>query len=507
MKVSLVGAGPGDPGLITVRGLDLVRQADVIIYDALANPSLLGEARPDAKLVYVGKIADQHSLPQDQINDLLVKTAREGKNVVRLKGGDPYIFGRGGEEAEFLASHGIPFEEVPGVSSAIAAPAYAGIPLTHRDYTSGVTILTGHEKYPQFSHDWQALAHGAATLVIVMGVKNLGEITANLIQGGLDASTSAAIIYKGTTPLQRVLIATLGTLAEEAQAQGFQNPSVVVVGKVVSLAPTLAWFSKKPLFGKKIVVTRAREQASQLARALEEQGASVIECPTIAIKPLNDYAAVDAAIQNIRSYGWIFFTSVNGVKYFWQRLEKAGLDSRSLCHAKVVAIGPATMDALRSHGVMPDFMPTSYVAEEVANQLVGQEGPPLAGVKALIPRAASAREVLPAELEAADMSVDVVPVYETVAGEGCGAKVADMLKAGQIDCVTFGSSSTVGNFLKIVPPQDLKQHPETALAAIGPVTAATLKENGLPCQIMPRDYTIPALVQAIVTYYQQDKAR
>lgn len=507
MKVSLVGAGPGDPGLITVRGKELIAEADVIVYDALANPLFLAGAKPEAELIYVGKISDQHSLPQDQINETLAQKASEGKKVVRLKGGDPYVFGRGGEEAEFLVARGVEFEEVPGVTSGIAAPAYAGVPLTHRDLASSFTILTGHEKYKAegSAHNWKALAQSGSTLVIVMGMANLGEIVENLVGAGLDANTPAAIIYRGTTPMQRAVYAELGKLESAAKEAGLSSPSIIVIGKVVSLHEKLDWRSSLPLLGKTIIVTRAREQASELARGLEKLGAAIIECPAIKIEPLMDYSRADAAIRNIAEYQWIIFTSANGVKYFWQRLNSEGLDSRALWRAKVVAIGPGTADALSAKGVIADFMPTSFVAEEVANQLIGQEGAALANQKALIPRAAKARSVLPDELSAADMIVDVVPVYETVAGEGCGEDIARLVREGRVDCATFGSSSSVANFLDIVPAETLKAASGLALAAIGPITAQTLSDKGLRATIQPEQYSIPALIEAIAQYYSGNK--
>lgn len=341
MKVYLLGAGPGDPGLLTLKARDALAAADVVVYDALANDSLLGHARPDAELIYVGKVAGNHALPQHEINALLVRKAKEGNIVARLKGGDPYIFGRGGEEAEELLAAGVPFEEVPGISSTIAAPAYAGIPLTHRDFASSVTIITGHENpdKPGSVHNWQALARSASTLVFVMGMKNLPDIARNLLDAGLDPRTPAALIYRGTTPRQRSLVATLRELPQAAVDAHFTNPSVIVVGKVASLHDKLNWFEQKPLLGKSIVVTRAREQASSLARSLSGLGAEVIQCPTIEIRALPDYAELDAAVARLADYGWLIFTSVNGVRHFWQRLEAAGKDSRALGACKVAAIG------------------------------------------------------------------------------------------------------------------------------------------------------------------------
>jgi len=349
MKVYLIGAGPGDAGLLTLKGRDALACADVVVYDALANDSLLGHARPDAERIYVGKVAGNHALPQHEINALLVRKAKEGKVVARLKGGDPYIFGRGGEEAEELLAAGVPFEEVPGISSTIAAPAYAGIPLTHRNFASSVTIITGHENpdKPGSVHNWKALAASASTLVFVMGMKNLPDIARHLLDAGMDPDTPAALVYRGTTPYQRSLVATISTLPQAAVDNKFSNPSVIVVGKVCSLHDQLGWFEQRPLYGRSIVVTRAREQASGLAQSLTELGANVIQCPTIEISPLADYSELDAAVARLAEYGWIIFTSVNGVRHFWKRLAACGRDSRAIGRCKVAAIGPATADALR----------------------------------------------------------------------------------------------------------------------------------------------------------------
>lgn len=501
MKVYLIGAGPGDPGLFTLKGRDCLAAADVVIYDALANDALLAYARKDAELIYVGKVAGNHALPQDGINRLLVEKAREGKVVARLKGGDPYIFGRGGEEAEALLEAGIPFEEVPGISSTIAAPAYAGIPLTHRNFASSVTIITGHENpdKPGSVHNWQALAQSASTLVFVMGMKNLPDIARNLLAAGMDPATPAALVYRGTTPRQRSLVATLASLPQAAVEQGFSNPSVIVVGKVCSLRDQLGWFEQRPLFGRSVVVTRAREQASGLAQELVQLGADVIQCPTIEISPLPDYAELDAAIGRLSEYAWLIFTSVNGVRWFWKRLEAAGKDSRALGLCRVAAIGPATAEALEARGIHPDFIPERYVAEGVVEGLLARGK--VDGVRMLLPRAAKAREVLPDELRKAGARVDVISAYETIPAAARKDEVLERMQAGTLDCVTFGSSSTVENFLSLIPAETLRAHPEVRLAAIGPVTAKTLEAHGLPCHIMPEEYTIPALVQALVSHY------
>lgn len=504
MKVTLVGAGPGDPGLLTLRGKNALANADVVVYDALANDALLAHAKAGAELIYVGKVAGDHALPQDEINELLALKALEngGQNVARLKGGDPYIFGRGGEEAFYLQSRGIPFEEIPGVSSAIAAPAYAGIPLTHRGYVSSLTILTGHEAIKEKSSlNWRALAESGSTLVIVMGVKNLPDIAAKLIAAGMAPDTPAAIIYKGATPEQKSLRATLANLPREAKEGGFSNPSVIVIGRVAELAGTLDWFSRKALLGKTIVVTRAREQASELAERLEELGARVLQSPSIAVRPLEDYSAVDAAIKRVETYDWLVFTSVNGVKFFWERLAAEAKDTRALYRAKVAAIGPATANALAKVGVFADIVPPAYVAEEVVKMLGEYEGDSLAGKKILIPRALKARSTLPDGLSQAGAKVEVAPVYQTVPEKGASAEIRALLAVDKLDCVTFASSSTVTNFLDAIPPEELKARPRALLAAIGPITAETLASYGLKADIVPAKYDIPGLCAAIVSRF------
>ncbi len=500
MKVYLIGAGPGDAGLLTIKGKNILEKADVIVYDALANPSLLNYARKDAEIIYVGKRAADHALPQDQINALIVKKAKENKIVARLKGGDPYIFGRGGEEAEELLEAGVPFEEVPGISSTIAGPAYAGIPLTHRSFASSVTLITGHEdpNKPGSVHNWEALAKSASTLVFVMGMKNLPDISKNLIKAGLDPKTPAGLVHWGTTAHHRSLVASIETLPDEAIKQGFTNPSIIIVGNVVTLRDKLNWFEQKPLLGKGIVVTRAREQASTIAHDLADLGAHVIQFPTIEIYPMPDYTEVDASIKKLNSYQWLVFTSVNGVKHFWKRLSLHNLDSRCLHGIKVAAIGPATAEVLREQGINPDFIPAQYVAEGVVEGMLALG---MKGQNILLPRAKEAREVLPDALRKAGANVDVLPIYETKPAAARKEEVLEELKNGRIHCITFGSSSTVDNFLSLIPVETLKQYPQVKLAAIGPITAKTMQKHGLECHIQPKDFTIPALVDELKTFF------
>lgn len=501
MKVWLVGAGPGDPGLLTVRGRELLEKADVVIYDALANPAFLDCAKPGAELIYVGKVAGNHALPQDEINALLVAKAKEGKNVVRLKGGDPYIFGRGGEEASWLYDHGIPFGEVPGITSPIAAPAYAGIPLTDRRAASAVSIITGHESdLNKGVHNWRAYAQSGATLVFVMGMRNLSGICSNLIEGGLAVNTPAAVVYRGCTPKQKTVVGTLADLPQKVLASGLANPAVIVVGKAAALREKLCWFEHLPLFGKRIVVTRARAQASSMARDLAELGAEVIECPLIRIEPAKDYTGLDAAIGHLAVYAWIIFTSANGVEYFFERLYRAGLDSRALASSKLAAIGPGTAGALAGHGLRADLVPPEFVAESVEKALCAAES--ISGKRILLPRAREARDTLPAELEKAGAKVDVETAYITVEANGCGD-----LDLASVDCICFASSSTVRNFLKLFGAESLSKQPGPLLAAIGPITAQTLADAGLAADIMPKAYTVPALVEAIAAHFAEEREK
>lgn len=497
MKVYLIGAGPGDPGLFTLRGKEILERADVVVYDYLANDALLAHARPDAEFIYVGKKGGDHTLTQDGINRLIVDKAKEGKTVARLKGGDPYMFGRGGEEAEELLAAGVAFETVPGVTSAIAGPAYAGIPLTHRAHGSSVCFATGHEdpNKPETAHNWDALANGGSTLVFFMGMKNLPDISRKLIEAGMPADTPAALVHWGTTARHRSMVATIGTLPEEAGKQGFTAPSLIVVGSVVTLRDKLNWFEQRPLLGKGVVVTRAREQASDSASLLAEHGADVIQFPTITITPLDDYSLVRNTIKGLKEYHWVVFTSVNGVRYFWRELEGLGLDSRALGGRKIAAIGPATADALRAKGIAPDFIPEKFVAESIAE---GMTALGMEKARVLLPRARVARDVLPEALARAGARVDVLPVYETQPSSARKDEVLEGLASGRIHCVTFGSSSTVGNFLSLIPADTLKQYPDVRLACIGPVTAKTLEAAGLTCHIQPQDYTIPGLVNELI---------
>ena len=495
MYVYLIGAGPGDPGLLTCKGRQVLSEADVVVYDYLSSDELLALARPDAELIYVGKIAGNHAMKQGDINKLLIAKAKEGKIVARLKGGDPYIFGRGGEEAEELVDAGVPFEEIPGISSSIAGPAYAGIPLTHRAYSSSVTIITGHEDptKPGSVHNWDALARSASTLVFLMGMKNLPEIAAKLMEAGMSGETPAALVHWGTTDKQRSLASTLADLPDAAVREGFKNPSIIVVGDVVKLKDKLDWFEKKPLFGRTVVVTRAREQASDSAALLAAKGARVLQFPTIKIVPLEDYTELDEAVRRLSGYGWIVFTSVNGVKFFRQRLAAAGLDARALGSVKVAAIGPATAKAVEAMGITPDLVPSSYGAEGVAEAMLKLG---MQDQKVLLPRAEEARDVLPRALREAGAKVDVIAAYRNIPSDENREKVMEALEEGRLDCITFGS-------LASIPLEELKKYPGVRFAAIGPVTAKTMRSLGLEPDIQPEAFTIPAMVEAVCAAFAE----
>lgn len=497
-KVYLLGAGPGDPGLLTIKAQEVLSVADVVVYDYLANAGFLDSCRPGAELIYVGKKGGEHTLSQEGINELLLEKARAGKTVARLKGGDPYVFGRGAEEAEQFLAGGVEWEVVPGVTSAVAGPAYAGIPLTHRDFASSVTFITGHEdpKKEQSAHNWEALAQSNSTLVFFMGVKNLARITRNLIQNGLDPQTPAALIRWGTTCEQQSLVAPLTEISRQAAEQGVKPPALLVVGRVVELRDTLNWFEKRPLLGKGVVVTRAREQASSLLRTLQDLGACCYQFPTIAIKPLPDYSKLHQIFGNLADYDWLIFTSVNGVKIFWQELRGQGLDSRALGSCQVAAIGPATADALRDQGIEPDFVPEKYMAEHVVQGLL-ERGASQARV--LLPRAEKAREILPQALGRAGARVDVLPVYRTELAQESGQSILEAINEGKVQYITFTSSSTVDNFFRLIPPAELKPHVpgKINLACIGPITARTLEGYGFLADLQPETYTISGLVQCL----------
>jgi uroporphyrinogen III methyltransferase/synthase len=483
-RVYLVGAGPGDPGLITVRGLDVLRQADVILYDNLAPVSLLDHARPDAERIYVGKKRADHYLSQDEINALLVEKAQTAAIVVRLKGGDPFIFGRGGEEGEALHAAGIYFEVVPGVSSATGAAAYAGIPLTHRSRTSAISFVTGHEVD---AIDWAKVGQ-TETLVIFMGLTTFGEIAKQLIGGGRDPQTPAAAIRWGTRPDQQTLIGTVANLAERIAEAKLKPPALIIVGEVVALREDLNWFERLPLFGQRIVLTRAEEQAGESAEQLRRLGAEVIAAPTIEIVEPSSWAPIDAAIAKLETYDWLIFTSRNGVERFLARLDASERDLRAV-KGSIAAIGPATAEALAQARLKVDCRPQEFVAESLLDALDAE----LTGKKILIARAEVAREVLPEELRRRGASVNVAPVYRTVVPDS--ATLHKSMAEKKPDWVTFTSSSTVRHFIEMVGKEALA---DTRIASIGPITSATLRELGIEPTVEAEPHTMDGLIAAIV---------
>ncbi len=508
--VYLVGAGPGDPGLITVRGRELLERAEVVIYDYLANKKLLKYVPREAEFIYAGKKGGvKHTHTQEAINRMLVERARAGKTVVRLKGGDPFIFGRGGEEVEELVKSGLAFEVVPGVTSATAAATYAGIPITHRRYTATVAFVTGHEDpaKPSSNIAWDKLATGVGTLVIYMGIKNLPAITEKLIKYGRDPQTPVAVVRWASTPEQRTVVGTLATITAVVREAEIKPPSLVVVGEVVALRDTINWFEKRPLFGRKVLVTRTREQASELVNRLEELGAECLEYATIAIKPPESYEAVDRELDRLDYYDWLLFTSSNAVQFFFARLSARGLDSRALHRVQVAVVGRATAESLAGHGISPDLIPEEFTGDGLAAGMV-QRG--VAGKKILIPRAAVAREILPQALTEAGAEVKVVTIYRNVVpgdDEETGGPTAlrRALRQGNIDVVTFTSSSTVSNFVSMLAPETQEELQQLlagiTVAAIGPITGRTAARLGLDVDIQPERFTIPEMVDSIVAHF------
>lgn len=550
----LVGAGPGDPGLITARGLELIRRADVVVYDYLANAQLLEQAPAGAELVYAGKKGYSAHVSQDEINTLLVRKAREldarraadahpvqsqaadtdpaqhaadadptrDPVLVRLKGGDPYVFGRGGEEALALREAGIPFEVVPGVTAGIAAPAYAGIPVTHRKVASSVTLVTGHEDptRTETSLAWEALAvlvKRGDTVCFYMGVRALPQIAERLQAEGVSSETPVAVVRQATTPGQQTLVSTLARVAEDVARARLTSPAIIVVGRTVELRPELSWYERLPLFGRTVVVTRSRDQAGCLAAGLAALGADVRVVPTIAFAPPGSYAELDAGIERLVGYDWIVFTSANGVRCFFDRLHDAhGKDTRALAGVHVAAIGPATARALEAHGISADVVPAVYRAEGVfaairdyadadGEDAGGSRG--LVGARVFIPRAQVARDVLPQLLCEAGAHVDVAAAYRTVVPEGAADDLRDLLQGGHVDAVTFTSSSTVRNFCALLggparPSGEASALMEgVAACSIGPITSQTLRDCGIEPAAEAERYTVDGLVAAIRGYF------
>ena len=497
--VYLVGAGPGDEGLMTLRGAECLREAEVVIYDYLANPALLRWCPPDAELIYAGKSGERHAVEQGEINALLVAKAREGKRVVRLKGGDPYLLGRGGEEAEALVAEGLPFEVVPGVSSAVAVPAYAGIPVTQRGLASAVTIVTGHEDptKPGAAIDWEQLGKLDSTKVILMGVTNIEKIAAEFRKHS-PGDTPVAMIRWGTTGRQQTLVATLADVAERAREAQFKPPAVIVIGKVVGLRDRLNWFETRPLFGRRVVVTRTREQASELTRRLQELGADVLEIPTIQIMPPKTDKILCEAIEGIGEYNWLVFTSPNGVDHFFRVFFNIYHDIRDIGGVKIAAIGPATAARVEALHLQVDLQPEESVAEAVIKAFKEKED--LENLRLLLPQGDLARDALRDGLEALGGIVDAVECYRTVPETAdVTGNVARLLAEGA-DAITFTSGSTVENFCKLVDLVSLRKNfPQLKLASIGPITSNAIRECGLSVDVEAAQHDIPCLADAVRT--------
>lgn len=512
-KVYIVGAGPGDIGLLTVKGLKCLKTAEVVVYDFHLNAQILNYIDHQAEFIYAGKRGGQHTMTQDQINQTLVEKAREGKLICRLKGGDPFVFGRGGEEAEILVNEGIEFEVVPGISSAIAAPAYAGIPLTHRKYSSSLAVVPGYEDVTKKDNfiDWTRLATGVGTIVFLMTVKNISEVCRKLIENGRRADTPVAVVRWGTRADQTTLVGDLSSISGMVKDKDIKPPAVMVVGDVVKLRDTLKWIEKKPLFGQRILVTREHTYGFE---ALEDMGAEVIEFSTIKIVPPEDWTELDKAIDKIETYDWITLTSGNGVKFFFNRLFKRNIDIRDLKGIKICAVGSKTASAIQKFGIKVDLIPKEFNAEGLIEAFIQSTDSrtclpdrqaqtadkKLAGLKILLPRAEVAREVFPDKVRELGGEIDVPPVYRTIKPEIHGKRLQRFLKEGKISIATFTSAATFNNFLDMTGEDSAPLLKDVAIAVIGPVTARAVEKAGLTVSIMPKKATIDAMVQEIINW-------
>ena len=498
-KVYLVGAGPGDPGLITVKGKNCLANAQVVVYDRLLDPSLLQHAPESAEMVFVGKERGRQALSQDEINNLLLERAAAGKVVVRLKGGDPFVFGRGGEEALTLAQGGAPFEVVPGVTSAIAAAAYAGIPITHRGLSTTFTVVSGSEApdKPNSSVRWDILAQTGGTLVVMMGLAALESITAALRSHGMAADTPAALVQWGTWSKQATVSGDLQNIASLGAEAGLKPPVAAIFGPVVGLREAIAWFDRRPLSGKRVLITRSRTQASQLVRLLEDQGAQPVELPAIQVEPLEDYSTLDQSLLNLDKFGWSIFASTNAVDWVFNRLAANGLDSRAFGGVKIGAIGPATAQALAQRGLVADFLPKRSTSEAVLEELSSLEWE---GVPVLLPGADIGRDALENGLETMGASVERVTAYRTVPAQGMGDRAVAELESG-VDAVTFTSSSTVTNLVGMLDSHtDLLEG--CPVICIGPTTEAAAKKLGIRVDGVAQPHTVEGLVQALVDFFR-----
>lgn len=503
--VWLVGTGPGDPDLITLKALRCIAEADVIVHDRLIPRGLLSHATNDCLLIDAGKQPNHHTLQQEQINQVLADHASQGRKVCRLKGGDPFVFGRGGEEAIYLAQRGIRFEIVPGVTAGVGALAYAGIPLTHRNVASCAALITGHEEptKPESAIPWDTLASFPGTLVFYMGVKHLRDLTANLIERGRSPKTPAALIENGTTPRQRTLVADLETLAQHAEQQQFKPPALIVIGDVVALRSEMQWFENRPLFGKTILVTRAREQASELAARLEMLGAEVLQSPAITIESLAHTQLMRDCVRSLGDFDWVIFTSPNAVNALFESLHLEGLDARAFATVRIAAIGPSTSDRLAQHGLKADLLPERFVAESLLDAFDSLGS--IDGQKFLLPRSDLARSALPEGLSKRGAQVTETHAYRTLKGCALDGDIKKRLLEGCIDLVTFTSSSTVENFVEILPEAERQEILKRVQgASIGPITSETAARLGVSIAVQAETYTIEGLLQAIQAGMNKD---
>ncbi len=493
-KVYLVGAGPGDARLLTLRAAELLGRADLVALDALVSTDIAAMIPKRAEVVYVGKRASAHALPQDQINALLIEQAKAGKSVVRLKGGDPFVFGRGGEEAEELAAAGVPFEIVPGISSAIAGPGYAGIPVTHRAHATSVTLVTAHEADSGSTGiRWPALAQLDGTIVFMMGFANLPSIVARLLEFGMSPDRGCAVISKATRPDQRTVAGTLRTIEELVANASLETPALIVVGDVVKLHDTIDWFESRPLFGKRVVVTRAREQASELKRLLEESGAHVLQFPTIEIKPPESFESLDRAVDE--RYDWLVFTSANGVRFYFERLFAKGKDVRALAETKVAAVGQATADDLRARGIAPDVVPERFISSELLPLLAGDQR----GIRTAVIRAAEGRDELIDGLRARGGKVDLAVAYRTVAAEYDLDELRALIASDKIDAVTFSSASTVEHFFaKLAGDERARVLQRAIIVSIGATTSEAIRRYGKEPDVVAKSASVQAMHDALI---------
>jgi uroporphyrinogen III methyltransferase/synthase len=524
-KVYLVGAGPGDIGLLTVKGLRCLQKAEVVIYDFHLNAQVLNYINHDAEFIYAGKRGGHHTMTQDEINNILVQKAKKGKIICRLKGGDPFVFGRGGEEAEVLSREGIDFEVVPGVSSSIAAPAYSGIPLTHRLYSSSFAVIPGYEDATkkESSIEWAKLATGVGTLVFLMAIKNVDVITQKLIENGRSPDTPVAVIRWGTRPDQRTIVGTLKDIGGIIKEKDIKPPAVMVVGDVVRLRESLKWYEKKPMFGHRILVTREHLEGFE---PLEELGAEIIEFPTIEVVPPESYDELDKSIDRIKIYDWLIFTSRNGVKYFFKRFFEKDRDIRDLKDIKICAIGKKTAETIRNYGIKVDLIPEEFNAEglieafikmqnakcrmqnkKIKSKIQSPKSKILKGTRFLLPRAEVAREIFPEKVREFGGKIDVPVAYRTIKPESRGKRLRRFLKEGRISIATFTSAATFNNFREIMGDDADELLEGVTIAVIGPVTAKAVENAGLHVDIMPKEATIEAMVEKIIKWVSKGCSR